>query len=70
MSKEPIINENSLRKLVASYNNARKNKDEEFEFKGQKLLTIYAKYMIEYYGREHYVFNRKTHLFSKIKNKV
>jgi hypothetical protein len=60
------INETKLKKLVKLYNNATKEKEDEFEFFGQSVLTLYAKYMIEFYGRDFYVFNRKTRLFKKI----
>ena len=60
------INETKLKKLVKLYNNATKEKEDEFEFFGQSVLTLYANYMIEFYGRDFYVFTRKTRLFKKI----
>jgi hypothetical protein len=47
-SKGVNITKSDLTKLKRAYNLALKFRLEEFTFQGQKLLTTYAKYLIEY----------------------
>ena len=48
MTKFVSITPENYRPFKAEYNKAVKNNADEFEFEGNKYLTRYAKYILEY----------------------
>lgn len=50
------INIKDLNKLKVEYESAVKNNQESFIFKGREVLTVFAKYLIQYLESE---FNKK-----------